>query len=215
MSERIVKDLDFENHWSWKGVLDMLNVLAKDAADLSFAYRDLGGWKLPTIEIRLDKPEELDLPNTIEANFTEEDLWDEGCVILSDEAPEIPEDGNVWYMRKNGAAAVAYHAFKEAVRVYRDFGGQVEFVWSSIPLAPVCNDVHLTEGREQAAREIGAVHTLWVHEESDETVKARLREQPSCGELRIQNMTTANTWIRGKTDEDRLFEILGKGQVIE
>ena len=215
MSERIVKDMDFENHWSWQGVLDMLNVLAKDAADLSFAYREIGGWKLPTIEVRLDKPEELELPNTIEANYTEEDLWDEGSVIQADEIPDVPDDGNVWYMRKNGAAAVAYHAFKEALRVYGELGGQVEFVWSSIPLSPICDDARLTEARELACFEYGAIHTVWVHEDSDETLKSRMKEQAPCGELRVQNMTTANTWIKGQTCEDRLFEILGKGQIIE
>lgn len=208
MKMRIVKDMDFENSWSWQGVLDMVMVLTDRASDQSFAYREMGGWKLPSVEFRLDHPEELSYPQIERTDHTEKDKWSRGTVILSDEIPEVPAEGNVWYMRRNGAAAIAYRAFRETVRAYRALGGKIEFVWSSIPLSPVAGDIRLTEKREQALYSKGAIHTVWIHEESDDMVTDRMKRLPPCGEFRVQNMTTANTWIIGNTDDEGLIEYL-------
>ena len=208
MSEAIRRDLDFSGHASWQGVLDMLSALCGGAADLSYAYRDADGFKIPVIEIRLDRPEELDLPSVIEGDVRK-DYWDRGTVFVAEELPDISgEEGNVWMMRENGTAAVAYHAFVETVRVYRETGLAVQFVWSQIPLAPACDDAEITRSRERMMFEKGAVHTVWVREASDDIIKEKILEMKDCGEIRVQNMATANTWIAGSTDEKAVMDFI-------
>ena len=208
MSDRIRKDLDINNRASWQGVLEMLTALCGGAADLSYAYRDTGGFKLPVIEIRLDRPEEMDLPSVIEGEVRR-DYWDRGTVLTAETLPDLSaEDGDVWALRENGTAVVAYHAFIEAIRVFRELDLDTQFVWSQIPLAPACDDVRITKSRERVMFSLGAVHTVWVREDSDERIKEKIREMKDCGELRVQNMATANTWIAGRTDEKAVLGFL-------
>lgn len=203
-----VIDLDLENRWSWQGALDMVFALCNRAADLSFDCRMLGGKKTPVVEFRLDAPAELTLPQVTEQAHASVETWTNGTVVLTNQMPSQLPEGTVYLLRPNGAAAVTYRAFKEAVRVLTQLGIPAEFSWSSIPLAPLCDDIALLFQREQACYTLGAVHTLWLHCQEDALVQTAMRSMLSCGQLRVQNMTTANTWIVGKTDEQALLQSL-------
>ena len=201
-----VRDLDINNRSSWQGALDMLLALCGEAADLSFDCRDLGGWKLPSVEIRLDKPEELQLPETEQLpDGSAVERWCFGTVVLADAIPEeLPADA-AWLLRSDGAASVTYRAFKEAVRVLQAVELPAEFAWSSIPLAPLCQDAAVMAEKEQACYGLGAVHTLWVRSDDDEVVKAAVKKAGACGQIRMQNMATANTWVGGELREEDLL----------
>lgn len=194
-------DLDFENRRSWQGALNMLSVLCGESADLSFSLRSAGEQKLPAVEIRLDKPDELEIPDAEEHNGTTVEKWKFGTVILADKKPFDLPDGEVFILRKNGAAAITYRAFRETVRVLNLLPFKAEFSWSSLPLASACDDLSVTLRRERNIYAHGAVHTIWLRCPDDENLKAAMRSIDSCGQLRVQNMTTANTWITGSIDE--------------
>lgn len=200
-----VKDLDFENRNSWQGALQLLFALCGEAADLSFDCRVLGDRKLPTLEIRLDNPAELEEPCVLTQGETSVERWKYGTVVLSDRKPEVLPDGPVWLLRKSGAAAITYRAFREAVRVLSEFGLPAEFSWSSLPLVPACDDLSITARRERDSYAYGAVHTLWLRYPEEERLKSALRAMEGCGQLRVQNMATANTWIVGRVDEAKLL----------
>jgi len=205
-----VKDLDMENRYSWQGVLEMLMALCGEAADLSFDYRVLGEKKLPSLEIRLDRPAELREPQSAVEEGIDRETWNFGTVVLTDRIPEDLPDGPVWLLRRSGAAAVAYRAFRETVKVLNRLGLPAEFSWSSIPLAPICDDLSITARRERICCSQGAIHTIWVRCPEDEQLKKALRSSKECGQLMVQNMSTANTWIAGGVDEDLLSrEIYG------
>ena len=209
-----VIDLDLENHSSWQGALDMILTLCGEAADLSFDCRMLGGRKTPTAEFRLDAPAELTLPAVTQQGGAQVETWKYGTVVLADEKPEqLPEATAVFLLRPNGAAAVTYRAFKEAVRVLTELGVPAEFSWTSVPLAPLCDDPELLARREQDSYALGAVHTLWVRCPEDETLCAAMRAMAPCGELRVQNMATANTWVLGKVDADALLKGLAYREI--
>lgn len=204
-----VKDLDLQERYSWQGVLSLLLTLCGEAADLSFDLRALGQGTLPTLEIRLDRPEELEEPGTEVRDGARLETWSRGTVVLAAEIPGwvLPE-GPVWIMRESGAAAVTYRAFRETVRLLSGLkaaGLPARFSWSSIPLAPICDDPAVLARRERAAWLWGAVHTVWLRCEEEERLKAALRTVEQCGQLRAQNMTTANTWIAGRVDETALL----------
>lgn len=201
-----VTDLDMENRRSWQGALDMIFALCGEAADLSFDCRMLGEDKTPTVEIRLDCPAELSLPQTLETEDMTVETWKYGTVVLAEEPPAKLPEGTVFVLRRGGAAAVTYRAFKETVRVLTELGVPTEFSWSSIPLAPLCDDLSVTLKREQDSYQYGAVHTLWVRCAEDEPLREAMKGMGPCGQLRAQNMATANTWIAGSVDQNRLLE---------
>ena len=52
------------------------------------------------------------------------------------------------------------------------------------------------------------MHTVWLRSSDDEAVKAAMTAMNRCGELRVQNMATANTWVSGSVDEAELLKML-------
>ncbi len=199
-----VIDLDFENRNSWQGALNMLFSLCGESADLSFDYRLLGGLRLPTLEVRLDNPAELEQPLTAAWGDACVETWKYGSVVLADRKPEELPEGQVWLLRNTGAAAVTYRAFRETVRVLKALGLPAEFSWSSLPLVPACDDLTITARRELDSYAYGAIHTLWLRCPAEDWLKGALRAMGKCGQLRVQNMSTANTWIIGVTDGAKL-----------
>lgn len=203
---KTVTDLDFDNKNSWQGALNMIYALCGEAADLSYDYRRFGALRLPTLEIRLDNPAELEEPILAERGGVRAERWNYGTVVLADTVPERLPDGPVWLLRSGGTAAAAYRAFLETVRVLRALYLPPEFSWSSLPLAPVCDDPELMRRRQADCFACGAIHTVWLRCPKDETVKSALRAMENCGQLRVQNMATANTWIVGKTDDAKILD---------
>jgi hypothetical protein len=201
-------DIDMENRNAWQGALVMLLGLCGEAADLSFDSRSVDGWKLPTLELRFDAPAELQLPQVTAMPWGTAEHWDRGTVLLAESKPEALPEGPVWLLKKNGAAAVIYRAFREAVRVLQEVGLPAEFAWSSLPLAPLCDDETRMGEKEKACWALGAIHTLWLRCEQDEVLQEALRKAGSCGQLQAQNMTTANTWILGQVEEELLLKAL-------
>ena len=182
-----IKDLDVENRRSWQGALDMIFTLCGEAADLSFDCRMLGSRnKLPTVEFRLDAPAELTLPHVASTADGTVEVWKYGTVILTDHIPaQMPERSEETELKL-----------------------PAEFSWSSIFLASLCDDLSLTLAREAAAYAYGAMHTIWLRSSDDEAVKAAMTAMNRCGELRVQNMATANTWVSGSVDEAELLKML-------
>ena len=77
-----VTDIDLEGRYAWRGALDMIFALCGEAADLSFDCRKLNAWQPPTVEFRLDKPEELKRPQTAKTPNGCVDTWPRGTVVV-------------------------------------------------------------------------------------------------------------------------------------
>lgn len=198
-----VIDLDWQGHRSWQSVLQMLLELCDRRADITFGVRQIGTAQVPTLEVRLDNPAGLSGPERLDGGA---DRWQAGTVLLAGEQPHQLPEGRVWLLRESGAGAVIYRAFRQAVEMMEPLRGELEFSWSSVPLSPVCDDVELTHRREALCYSYGAIHTLWVRSRSELALKERLRQLPPCGQLQVQNMATANTWIIPQ-EEDRLLPV--------
>ena len=183
-----IKDLDVENRRSWQGALDMiftLLIIISGVRMVSFDCRMLGSRnKLPTVEFRLDAPAELTLPHVASTADGTEEVWKYGTVILTDHIPaQVPEATTVFLLRPDGAAAVTYRAFKESVRVLTELKLPAEFSWSSIFLAPLCDDLSLTLAREAAAYAYGAMHTIWLRSSDEPLRRAASAEYGNCQHL--------------------------------
>lgn len=207
----MIKDLDLTGKYSWQSALEMLLALCDRRADISFEHRVIGAWKIPSLELRLDAPQLLHLPEQRQQGQASLECWDKGTVVLGQPDGQLPE-GEVWLLRENGPGAVIYRAFKQTVQTLEQLKLPVELAWSSIPLAPFCDDFAVTLEKEAACWTLGAIHTFWLRCSDDETVKAAAREMGACGQLRLQNMATANTWISGALEEQQLLQKLQGGQ---
>jgi len=207
MNSSEIYDIDVRNHHSWQEMLKMITRLCDDSADCTFSCRNADGWKIPTLEVRLDRPDELEEPERQAAGKYKADVWKNKTVIFADDVPEKIPDGEVFLLRENGAAAVTYRAFREIIRVMRKVKEKPEFLWSSVPLSPVCDTVSVTFEKEKKMYSCGAVHTLWVRGR-DEDIRGELQLITGCGELRVQNMATANTWITGSTEDTELLKVI-------
>ena len=162
-------------------------MLSGDTADISYDSRRIGDFRIATVEIRLDDPERF---KQLKIDEIEKNIWDDTLVVLSD-----------------GYADIIYQAFKEMVRVINACDIQTEFAWSSIPLAPLSDDKELEKDRMETMFSYGAVHTIWGRGTDDE-VKNLLSLFKSNGIVQIQNMATANTWVSGKIDEEKLINTI-------
>jgi len=203
-----VNRLDQSGKTSWRATLDMIYLLCNEQADLSYDYRDVNGWKLPCVDFRLDDPAEIVLPRCRTEDVDMIDKWQTCEVVLGDEVPEGLCRETVFLMQANSAAASIYRAFKMSLSVLCELSLPAEFLWSSVLLPPLCSDLGILLMREKLCWEWGSIHTIWLHNELDESVKAAMKHVYGCGELRIQNMTTANTWVAGHVEEALLIDTI-------
>lgn len=202
--------LEENGHGLWQKTLDMIQSLCDGQADLGYDYRDAGGWKLPCVDFRLDAPAELLPPVSREEDGACVDLWQHGAVVLGMSVPAQLQAETVWLLPPNGASAVIYRAFRRSVALLRQLGLPVEFSWSSVPLAPQCDDLSLLLRREEEFWQLGSVHTVWLRCEDPENLKDILRTLPPSGQVRVQEMRSANTWVQGILQEAELVEKLKK-----
>lgn len=200
--------IDQNGKTSWQGTLDMIYLLCNEKADLSYDYRDLNGWKLPCVDFRLDAPSEIVLPASNAESGDPVEVWETCSVVLGEVLPEGLSASTVFLMRANSAAASVYRAFKMTLSMLRELSLPAEFLWSSVVLAPLCTNLDLLLDREKKCWELGSIHTIWLRCEQDDLVKAAMEKVISFGELRVQNMTTANTWIAGRNEDSRLMEAI-------
>lgn len=194
----------------WQGTLDMIYLLCNEQADLSYDYRDFNGWNMPCVDFRLDAPSEIALPQSSLEKIGIVDRWDVCSVVLGDVVPEGIQSKHVFAMRETSTAASIYRAFKMTLSIIRQLSLPAEFLWSSVVLAPLSNNIDVLLDREKKCWELGSIHTIWLRCEQDDLVKAAMEKVISCGELRVQNMTTANTWIAGRNEDSRLMEAINQ-----
>ncbi len=210
MNRQII-DLGVSNAASWHGILELLHRLCGGAADISYGDRVVSGFRLPSLEIRLDDPARLippDRQGTVH-------VWHDCAVAFGTGVPDVPA-GDVYLMLECGAAATVYHAFLSLTELLAALGTTLDrttfqWAWYSIPLAPFCDDLTKAQVRWQVAASMGAVCSLWMRCDNDESIRLALHSLPPCGEVRIHNLKTANTLIAGALRTDNLAKAFGLG----
>ena len=175
---------------------ELLSLLTGNAADFSLGMRQWHDFHYQTAEFRFDCPDELHLPETVSEENGTADRWERAAVILCNETDFSGRAANVWKFEKHGFAAILYRAFREAIRVKEELNLVPEFLWSSVPLALSCCDYDLLLKKESVMYTQAAVHTFWCKDMNDDEIVRMLKKMSDCGEMRIQNMSTANTWIK-------------------
>ncbi len=193
---------------TWQEALILFTRLCAGRADISYGDRLIGSYRLPVLEARLDDPARL-LPPVKQGSLHN---WTECAVSIGDSGDKLP--AGAYRLPETGAAAAAYAAFLSlaelleliAKRLSRD---TFQWAWYNVPVPTFCDDRELMEKRVRAAYEKGAVLSLWLRSDEDEPVREALRALPAYGQVRIHNLTSANTWIAGAEDEDGLARAFG------
>ncbi len=192
---------------TWQEALGLFTRLCAGRADISYGDRLIGSYRLPVLEARLDDPAHL-LPPRRQANLHS---WTE-CAVAIGDSEGIPT--GAYRLPDTGAAAAAYAAFLSLAELLELIAKQIprdtfQWAWYNVPVPTFCDNKDLMEKRVHAAYEKGAVLSLWLRTDKDESVQEALRSLPAYGQVRIHNLTTANTWIAGAEDESGLARAFG------
>jgi len=166
---------------SWKSAADIIVEISDDTAEVSYDSRQYEALRLPTVEIRLDDPARFVYGrNGLNKSKVLSNVWWDKEIVLS-----------------GGYSDIIYQAFAEMIRVINALGIEPQLAWSSIPLLPFVTDNTEFLHKQNIIYQYGAVHTIWVRD-TDDNIKNRLSRLDACGLVQVQNMATANTWIRGQ-----------------
>lgn len=193
---------------TWQEAINLFTRLCAGRADISYGDRLIGSYRLPVLEARLDDPARL-LPPQKQGN---QHNWTQCTVTLGDLEDKLAAEA--YRLPDTGAAYAAYAAFLSLAELLALIGKRLpretfQWAWYNIPIPTFCDDPDMMQKRVRAAYEKGAVLSLWLRSDEDEPVREALRSLPAYGQVRIHNLTTANTWIAGAEDEGGLARAFG------
>lgn len=192
---------------TWQEALDLFTRLCGGKADITYGDRLIKSFRLPALEVRLDNPADLTPPEKQNGMH----IWKHGRVAFGEQKSGHTD---MDYIPDTGAAAAVYPVFLSLAELLELISASLprelfQWAWYSIPVPTFCDDADLMAKRVRASCEKGAVLSLWLRCDTDEPIKAALRALPACGQVRLHNLTTANTWIAGSEDEEGLARTFG------
>lgn len=217
-----VLDMGFSNRAAWASGNALLEELLLHGGEVSFGELAVNGCNLPTLDLFLDDPAGLSMPRIRETeNGTLYEFPEAGAAVallraLPQDLSSLALPGCVTAVtRECGLIASILRAYLQTL----DFLGEcaekgihrenMVWGWSSILLAPLCDDKTVTLARQETVNESGAVMSLWVRCRGDDEIRTLAPKLRKRGEVRLQNLTTANTFCIGKLSAGRLKAVFG------
>lgn len=217
-----VLDVGLGTRCAWASAKTLVEQLIEGRGEVVYGEMLVNGYKMGTLDLFLDDPASLEMPEIgADAAGNELHTYKEAgmAVALCAAAPtEAPKGAGFVVATKNtGVVASVYQSYLRTVQTVREvlkagFGAeQLVWGWSTMVMPPLCDDAARFAGRLAAATENGSIISLWLRTDSDEDVKACLKGLSKRGELRLQNLKTANTFILGSVDEAAVAKGFGIG----
>jgi hypothetical protein len=213
-----VIDIGLTNRCAWASAKQLISFLIHDQGEVQFSDMQIGGCRIPTLDLFLDEPAKLAMP--VFQSLEQGDL----CFFANENAevglfsalpPERDIKGDFLAVTKDsGLVASVFRAYLQTAGTVAEctaLGLEKEAIvwgWSSVLLAPLCDSLPLTLERQKALAASGSIISLWVRHDSDETIKALMRKLSKRGELRLQNLKTGNTFILGSVDQVNCAKII-------
>jgi hypothetical protein len=208
-----VLDMGLQTRCAWASAKTLIEQLIEERGVVSFGEWVFGGQKLSTLDLFLDDPVRLKTPRVKKISGGEIHSFADAnmAVGLFSQMP-MPEPGQSKHgfmivTKDTGVVAAVYRSYLKTVESVQEIlaagflDEQVLWGWSTILLPPLCDDAALFGKRLQTAAEDGSIISLWVRADSDAEIKGRMRTLSKRGELRLQNLKTANTFLLGDIDE--------------
>jgi hypothetical protein len=214
-----VIDLGLENRCAWASAKSLVEALIHRQGEAGFAEMSLGQYKFPTLDIFLDEPSALRMPEIKKDEHGERYFFpDENMELglFSALPPESPVRGGFLAASKNtGLVASVFRAYMATVETLAECKAlgfsddEMLWGWSSVLLAPLCDSLSRTLERQNAVKAGGSVISLWLRRDKDDDVKELVRKLSPRGELRLQNLSTGNTFILGAVDQGLCKKVFG------
>jgi hypothetical protein len=214
-----VVDLGLENRCSWVSAKSLVEALMNFQGEVNFADMSLGQYKFPTLDIFLDEPSKLGPPEIQNDEYGERYFFpDENMEmgLFSALPPESPVRGGFLAACKNtGLIASVFRAYMVTIETLAECKAlglsedEIVWGWSSVLLAPLCDDLPLTLERQKAVKAGGSIISLWLRRDNDKDIKELIRKLGPRGELRLQNLSTGNTFILGAVDQGLCGKVFG------
>jgi len=170
---------------SWTHARNTIFELSDRRTDISFGSCAFGVLCIPTLEVRFDDP-------------------DLACTDFSIVRCE--------QKRKKASSALEQNlltVYQIMLQILRDISFPLEFAWITAPVIFPSEDETTNYDHLRKAMNSGGIVMIWAKGD-DEQMKDALRHLSGAGQIRIQNMKTGNTWIKGHLDSHKLEEDLLK-----
>ena len=161
----------------------MIFELSDRRTDVSFSSIAFNTLCVPTLEVRFDDP---DLACT--------DLFIARCELEREKTSSALEQ-NILTM------------YQFMLQILRDISFSMDFAWITAPVIFPYEDTSANYDHLRRAMNAGGMVTIWAKGD-DEQMKDVLRNLSGAGQIRIQNMKTGNTWIKGHLDGLKAEKIL-------
>lgn len=215
-----VLDAGFSNRAAWASGKALLGELMLRQGEVSFGELMVDGYNLPTLDLYLDNPAKLPIPRQREMETgTLYEFPEAGAAVallrsLPQDITSLALSDRVTVVtRECGLIASILRAYLQTLDFLDDCEAhgmdrvQMIWGWSSILLAPLCDDKALTLARQETVNTCGSILSLWLRCEDDGIIKTLAPKLRRRGEVRLQNLTTANTFCIGKLSADHLKSV--------
>jgi hypothetical protein len=210
-------DLGLENRCAWASAKSLVEGLIHGQGTVGFGEMKIRNCQFPTLDLFLDDPSALLMPvtRTVEEGeiygFPDEHI-EVGLFSALPRELGIRETF-LAATKDTGLVASVFRSYVKTLETLSEFRAsglkEILWGWSSMVLAPLCDSLSLTRERQNAAAACGSIISLWVRMNRDDDIKSLIKKPGPRGELRLQNLTTGNTFIFGSVNEKACEEIFG------
>ncbi len=222
-------DLGVKLPGGWSAGKKLIENTIGGLGDVSFGETNIHGFSLATVDIYYDNPVESGIAESVSISGRKFKVYREQKLIYL-ETDELPDAGELKDLPAATGTAdkelvlaaaspvslvAAIYACSQAAPLFLKqllqkglAEEEIIWAWSTVPLPTLADDGRLMEARTEAALKYGSVLSFWVRSE-DEKIEEALKEIVPYGEVRIHNLRTARTIIRGFADHDKLKESFG------
>lgn len=204
----------------WSAGKAIVEAAINGCGEVSFGDIYIKNYKLPTVDICYDNtlglkwPEnpagsELVLP---EAGFgyVETSVLPDGNLL--EEAAGRRQYGTLVAASPVSLTAAVFNCCKpvpawlESMETAGFTSDEIFWAWSTCVIPVISDDKEIMATRKAAALEYGAIVSIWVRA-GDLKIQKFLDSVKGCGELRIHNLSSARTFVKGSLNEAKLIEV--------
>lgn len=213
-----VLDMGLTTRCAWASGKNLVKQVIQSRGEVAFGEIWVGESPLVSLDLCLDDPFRLHAP--VVEKLAEGELhhftdlgFSVGLFHALPAARAMPTQ-LLLATSETGPVASVYRSFLHTVQTageIRAFGfGETDFLWgwTSVILPPLSDDIVLTEQRVQVAAKMGSVCGFWLRAGQDKTIQKCLASLSERAEIRLHNLVSSNTFVRGVLRETELRQAL-------
>lgn len=205
----------------WNAGKAIVEAVINSCGEVSFGDIYIKNYKLPTVDICYDNTfglkwsknqaeSEFILPGEAGFSYMETSVLPEGKLLK--EAAGQQQYGTLVAASPVSLTAAIFNCCKpvpawlESMETAGFTRDEILWAWSSSVIPVISDDNQIMNTRKAAALEYGTIVSIWVRT-GDLKIQKFFDSVKVCGELRIHNLSSARTFVKGSLNEEKLIEV--------